>query len=156
MKPVTEKKVKEIAERAKNLKACYIKEIRALEDKDAKAEDTEIPRVSGIVIREGLWLLKIANKFIDRHELQLSEKDTKIVTEAQTFFDDLLETHSDEVRKNDFIYRLPAQFVPHLQKTAAMILKFDAEVKARIAKIEADDADDDEAIQDEIDAEMTA
>jgi hypothetical protein len=154
MKSATEKKVRDIRARAKDLKSCYIREIRNLTSKDADPEDKEVPRVSAIVIREGRWLAKVAKKFIDRHNLELSKEDDGTLTDAILFFDDLAETHSDDVLKNQFIYRVPAEFILHLEKLSVMVLKFDADVKAQIAKIELDDLQEDEELQQEIDAEM--
>ncbi len=156
MKVATERKVKEIRARAKDLKSSYIREIRNLENKDASPEEKEVSRVSGMVIREGRWLVKIAKKFIDRHELDVDAQDQKALTSADNFFAKLADVHSDEVSKNHFIFALPAEFILHLEYISAMILKFDGQARAQIAQIELDEAGEDDAIQDEIDAEMTS
>lgn len=154
MKPATEKKVKEIAGRAKDLEACYKRELLALKSKTATDEDKLVPRVSGIVVREGKWLLKIAQKFVERHELELNEQQVKVVDEATDFFNDLHDSHEDEVMKNDFVYRMPVEFILHLKRLAALILAFDAGVKAKIAQIAVEEAGDDAELEEEINNEM--
>lgn len=157
MKPATEKKVNEILARAKDLESSYIREIRTLlKKKDYDPEEVEIPRVSAIVIREGNWLLKIVQKFRNRHDLKLKAEEEKLVKDATEFFAEVSEVHSEEVIKNHFIYRLPADFIVHLKRLAKLIIKLDAEVKVQIARIDVDDdiGDDAVAARREIDSEM--
>lgn len=154
MKQATERKVNEIAARAHDLESCYKRELLALKSKTASDEDRLVPRVSGIVIREGRWLLKIAQKFIDRHDIKLTDQQAKIIDEATEFFDDLGDSHSDEVMKNDFIYRVRAEFILHLKRLSGLIIAFDTSVKAQIAQIAMEEGGDDAEIEEEINNEM--
>lgn len=150
MRAATEKKVNDIRNRAKSMKASFIEEVRALEDPEATPRDKMIPRVSAIVIREGLFLVKIAKKFLKKHNLKLDEKQKTAIADAEIMFEDLADTYSEDLRKNDFIYRLPVEVIIHLQTLSAMIVSFDADVKAKIAKLEFDDAADDAKLDREI------
>jgi hypothetical protein len=156
VKPATERKVKEVQGRAKSLKSSFIREIEAEKNPQADADDKLVPRVSGIVLREGKFCCKTARRFLEKYEgLKLDGERKKALEAAEKFFEQYAEIHEEEVKKNDFIFRLPARFITHLEFASALVLAFDAEVKAMVAKIELDDAGDDAEVQEEIDAEMT-
>lgn len=155
MKPATEKKITDIKNRAKSLRSSFIREIEADKDPKADAEDKLVPRVSGIVLREGLWACGIARKFLAKHDgLKPKQEELKALEAAEKFFESHAEIHSEEVRKNDFIFRLPAKFITHLEFAATLVISFDAQVKALIAQIETEEAVDDAELQEEIDAAM--
>ncbi len=160
MKPAVAKKVKEIRNRVRDLKSCFIIQIKACDLKPEQLKDPEqrlIPRVTGLVIREGVWLCNLAERMFSRHDVTMDAADDAHLKDAQAFFKELSEVHSDEISRNLFIYRVDASFVTHMEHVVLLVIKLDAQIKADIAKVaKLEDDGDDAALQEEIDAAMTS
>lgn len=165
MKPPVAKKVKEIKNRVRDLKASFIVQLKAaaldnknpgiLKDPDQRL----IPRVTGLVIREGSWLVRLADRISKRAEVEIDEEDTQNLLDADTFFKELREVHADEILKNGFIFRIDANFITYMEKLVLFVEKIDAQVTARIkavATLDDEEEGDDKEIAAEIASEMTS
>ncbi len=162
------KKVREIKNRVRDLKGCFILQVKNCSKRDCDPEDRSVPRVSGIVVREGAWLSRLASRMLDRQQEiggEVDPKEGQIIESAKKFFEEASADFREEIIRNNFIYRLDAKFILHMEKMVLLVEKIDTQVKAKIAALASQldpIANDDnyagyadEEVQEEIDAEMT-
>ncbi len=163
MKPAVLKKVRDIKGRVRDLRACFVTQIKAskVAAADLKTPDDRlVPRVSGIVIREGRWLAGLVRRVSQRGQyefLPATKSDLaedQMLTNAEVFFGELAEQHADEIKKNNFIYRVDAEFITYLEKMVLLFEKINALTAAKIAAVAT--IDDDEGTDADAEAEIAA
>lgn len=131
MKAETAKRVAAIRSRAKDLKNSFL-----LELKGKGPDGTLVPRVSGIVIREGLWIVSIARKLVEKYAVDLTKDEAKLIDDAELFYGEMKENHGDEAAGGGFIYRVEGEFITHLDKVSALVQLIDKKVELEKAKLE--------------------
>jgi CRISPR/Cas system CSM-associated protein Csm5 (group 7 of RAMP superfamily) len=161
VQPAVSKQVQKIKGRVRGLKSDHKHRIDATKiprESLSDQDDRLVPRVTGLVVREANWLVKLANRVVARAEYKPEEKEKQALADAEIFFAELSETHEAEIKKNLFIDRMDAEFITYMEKLVLLIEKVDAINKAKIAAVATldDEAGDDDEIAAEIAAEMTA
>lgn len=162
MKPAVAKKVRDIKGRVRDLRASFVIEIKASKMPLDQLKDPEqrlIPRVTGLVIREGKWLCGLATRMVDRAgDTPIVAEELEVLDKAGEFFKELGEVHADEIKKNLFIFRVDASFITYMEKLILFVEKIDAAIRAKIAAVATidDDLGDDAELEAQIAAEMTA
>lgn len=137
MKAETVRRLAGIRSRVKDLKGSFMLELKGL-----GPDGTLVPRVSGIVVREGLWVCGIAKRLAEKHNVKFDTAEQKALENAELFFEELKEQHGDEVGGGGFIYRVEAAFITHLEKVSILVNAIDKKIELEKAKLEMDfDAD---------------
>ncbi len=131
MKAETAKWLNGVRSRVKDLKSSFL-----LELKGRGSDGSLVPRVSGIVIREGLRAVDVARRLAKKHNVKLETEKAKALDDAQLFFEDLKESHGDEYTSGGFIYRVESEFITHLDIASALAVSIDTEAEAAKAKAE--------------------
>ncbi len=153
MKPANLKKLKSIAGRVRDLKSRYGRELDAAKKGAVDENRRTVPRVSVAVVAEGLWLVRAAERLSAKAEVTVGEGDGKAIDAAKSFFSQAREGYAEQWENSGFIPSLDALFIDHMEKTALLVSKMDAQIKAAPTKIEALDLDPDE--DEDADAEDT-
>lgn len=161
MQPAVARKVREIKGRVRDLRASFVAEIKASKIPVEKLNDPEdrlIPRVTGLVVREGNWLVRLANRLVQRSEYKADQAEQDTLANAELFFGELAEVHADEIKKNGFIYRMDADFIGYIERLVLLVEKVEALNRAKIAAVATidDEVVNDDEIAAEIAAEMTS
>lgn len=137
--------------RIRDLKRSYAREIEAAVRGATDEKARRIPRLAASILNEGKWLCSMCEKKLLSNGHKITKDEEKNLKAAQTFFDKSIADHEETVNDSGFISHLDAIFVSHLETTANLVLRLDAEEKARHAQALADKGigTDDEEIEDE-------
>jgi hypothetical protein len=140
-----------VVNRVKDLKRCYARQVEAAAKGAADPAVRRVPRVAVAAVVEGAWVCEVAGRKAKSNGHKLTKDEQAALDRARAFFAGILAGDEETVAAGGFLAELDALFVVHLEAACLLVLKMDAEEKARKAQAvvaagisSADDGDEDE------------